>query len=302
VRNKYLDPLTASDIDSQVSKLLRGLGNPVPPLKLDHVRELKKLDLQYYSSSDDSSLREFISRMKVAGRQLVMRPRLILDVVRKLDLKALWVPDHQRILIDSDQPKLKWRWSEAHEIIHSVVEWHRDLLHGDTERSLSPACHAQIEAEANYGAGRLLFMQDLFDTFVLSSAPSFKLVQSANKEFGNTLTSSLWRVVEALRIPALGIVSQHPRHTNADFDPLRPCKYFVRSRLFEKNFSSITELDAFQIVKHHCDWRSRGPVGTDEIIIADDCGQEHTFLFEAFSHKHDTLTLVTYLKPGSTLV
>jgi len=264
------------------------------------VRELRKLDRQYYSSSDDGALREFISRLKVAGKQVVTRPRLILDVVRKFDLKALWVPDRQRILIDADQPELKWRWSEAHEIIHSVVEWHKELLLGDTEVSLSPACHEQIEAEANYGAGRLLFMQGLFDEVVRGSIPSFKLVHMGKKGFGNTLTSSLWRIVETLAIPALGIVSQHPHYTNSEFDPLKPCKYFIRSRQFEDRFSSVTELDAFKILGSYCTWRSRGPVGQDEIIIVDDRGEKHLFQFEAFSHKHDTLTLITYLKPYSS--
>lgn len=292
--------LTARDIDTQVSKILRGLGNPAPPLNLNDVRELRKLDRQYYSSSDDSTLREFISRMKVAGKQVVTRPRLILDVVRKLDLKALWVPDRQRILIDADQPELKWRWSEAHEIIHSVIEWHQELLLGDTEASLSPACHDQIEAEANYGAGRLLFMQGLFDQMVRDSIPSFKLIQMGKKEFGNTLTSSLWRVVEALETPAVGIVSEHPHYRTEGFDPLNPCKYFIRSRQFEERFSSVTELDIFNILEHHCTWRSRGPVGQDETTIVDDRGEKHLFLFEAFSHKHSTLTLITYSKPYSS--
>jgi hypothetical protein len=297
VKNKYLDKLTADDIDAQVAKILRGLGNPSPPLKLDEVRELRRLDRQYYSSSDDGALREFVSRMKVAGKQVLSRPSLILDVVRKLDLKALWVPDRQRILIDSDQPELKWRWSETHEIIHSVVDWHRELSLGDTEMSLSPGCHAQIEAEANYGAGRLLFMQGLFDEIVRSSKPSLQLIKIGKKEFGNTLTSSLWRVVEALTIPALGIVSQHPHYTNSDFDPSNPCKYFIRSRQFEERFSSLTDLYAFQLLKQHCNWRTRGPVGEDEILIRDDRGDRHFFYFEAFAHKHDTLTLFTYIRP-----
>ena len=75
---------------------------------------------------------------------------------------------------------------------------------GDTEYSLTPDCHEQVEAEANYGAGRLLFLQALFDDYVRSSKPCFDLVQGAQKDFGNTLTTSFWRVVETLDVPALG--------------------------------------------------------------------------------------------------
>jgi hypothetical protein len=146
---------------------------------------------------------------------------LLLDAVKKWDLKALYVPDRKRILIDRSQHHLKWRWSEAHEVIHSVTEWHQTLLHGDNTFSLSPDCHEQVEAEANYGAGRLLFLQDQFLEFSRSSSPTFSLVQSASDTFKNTITSSLWRLVEALDIPALGVVSQHPHYTKEDFDRKR---------------------------------------------------------------------------------
>lgn len=198
MKNQFLDSRTACDIDKQVGKILRGLGNPEPPIELSNVFELLKLDRRYYSSQDDSVLREFFSRAVIAGKQIAKRPMLLVDAVRKWELKALYIPDQKRILIDRSQPPLKWRWNEAHEVIHSVTEWHKTLLHGDDAFSLSPDCHMQLEAEANYGAGRLLFFQDQFSDFARSSPPSFDLVQLASKRFGNTITSSLWRFVEVL--------------------------------------------------------------------------------------------------------
>jgi hypothetical protein len=97
-------------------------------------------------------LREFVSRAYIGAKQAFYRPTLILEVVRKRSLKALYLPDRRRVLIDSSQPKLKWRWSEAHEIIRDGVPWHQGTMFGDTEYTLSPACHEQIEAEANHGA------------------------------------------------------------------------------------------------------------------------------------------------------
>jgi len=302
VRNRFLDSRTARDIDLQVGKVLRGLGNPEPPIELDDVFELLKLDRQYYSTQDDSALREFFSKAVIAGKQIARRPMLLLDAVKKWDLKALYVPDRKRVLIDQSQPRLKWRWNEAHEAIHSVTEWHQTLLHGDNTFSLSPDCHEQLEAEANYGAGRLLFLQDQFVEFSRSSLPTFSLVQSASKRFGNTITSSLWRLVEALDIPALGIVSQHPHYTNGDFDAADPCQYFIRSRLFEEQYAGLTERDAFKIVRSYCSWRKRGPLGTEEIIICNDRGEEHVFLFEAFHNGHQLLSLITYLRPNAVTV
>lgn len=198
MRNKYLEPKTARDIDALITKILRSLGDPKPPLNLAEVRELLKLNRDYYSSADDGALREFVSRAKVAGKQILARPTLLLDVVRKWDLKALYLPDRKRILIDSRLPEPKWRWNEAHEVMHSVVPWHEVLMHGDTIHSLSPACHEEIEAEANQGAGRLLFLQDKFVGLVRDSKPSFSFVKATSRMFGNTMTSTLWRLVEAL--------------------------------------------------------------------------------------------------------
>ena len=62
-------------------------------IDLAEVRELLELDRQYYSSNNDGLLREMISKAKVAGKQVLARPALILDVVQKFELKACWVPD-----------------------------------------------------------------------------------------------------------------------------------------------------------------------------------------------------------------
>ena len=66
MRNKHLDKRTRTDIDGQVSKILRGLSNPDPPLSLDDVRELLRLDRDYYSTTNDSALREYVSLISTA--------------------------------------------------------------------------------------------------------------------------------------------------------------------------------------------------------------------------------------------
>lgn len=302
VRNRFLEARTARDIDAQVTKILRGLGNPTTPIVLDDVRALLELDRQYYSSTNDSWLQEKISKAKIAGKQVLARPTLLLEVVRKFDLKALWLPDRKRIMIDEAQPQPKWRWNETHEIIHSVVPWHAGAMMGDTAYSLTPDCHEQVEAEANYGAGRLLFLQGIFDEFVRSSKPSFDLVQQARKDFGNTLTTSFWRIVEALEIPALGVVGKHPHHDRHDIDPVQPFRYWIRSRKFLERFSSITEKDALDMIRSYCSWKKRGPLGQKELVLTDDNGDEHIFLFETFSNTHDVLTLITYVRSHAPIV
>lgn len=202
MRNIHLSRATAADIERQVQKVLRGLGDPEPPLRLEDVRELLRLDRGYYSSRDDGFLREMISRMTVAGAQVLERPALLLDVVRKFDLRALYLPDRKRILLDASQPEPKQRWNEAHEIGHSLLPWHADLMLGDHEQSLTPACHAQIEAEANYAAGQLLFLQSRFLTAANDTGPTLSAVRALKAEFGNTYTTTFWRYIESAQPPA----------------------------------------------------------------------------------------------------
>ena len=50
--NKFLDPRAQEDIDTYVEKIIKDLGVSEPPVRLEHVLELLKLDRQYYSSSN----------------------------------------------------------------------------------------------------------------------------------------------------------------------------------------------------------------------------------------------------------
>ena len=168
-----LKPGTEDAIDKRIDRILRDLDYPEPPLRLEDVRELLRLDLKHYSSTNVSWLEERIHEFRVAGKQILARPTLMLDVVSKLKIKGLLLPDRKRILIDEDLPAPKQRWTEAHEVTHDVLPWHEGVAIGDKVRTLSIACHRQVETEANYGAGRLLFLGDKFvqQLAVLSAIP-----------------------------------------------------------------------------------------------------------------------------------
>jgi hypothetical protein len=292
MRNTFLDVRTARDIDAVVSKILSGLGNPAPPLNLDDVRALQQLDRQYYSSVDDGPLREFISKAYIGAKQVFSRPTLILDIVRKRSLKALYLPDRKRILIDSAEPKLKWRWNETHEIIHAGVPWHQEAMFGDTEVTLSPSCHEQVEAQANFGAGRLLFFQNQLRDFISLSTPNFALVEAIKKRYGNTLTSSLWRMIEALDVPAMGLVGPPPWKVVAT--GTEPCRYFIRSTTFIEQFTNVTEQHACDLLRTCSSYRCGGPIADDDVVLVDDNGQKHIFHLESFFNRHEALTVLIH--------
>jgi Zn-dependent peptidase ImmA (M78 family) len=306
VRNLELKPLTAADIDGQVAKVLRDLGSPEPPLDLRLVVEVLQLDRGYYSTTDDSVLRETLHRLKVAGIQVLKRPTLLSDAIRKLNLKALYLPDRKRILLDSDLPKTKHRWNEGHEIGHSIIPWHGEMMLGDHEQTLTPACQALIEAEANYAAGRLLFLADQFPLEANASSPDIDEVLRLSKRFQNSKTSTLWRYVEQAHAdrPMFGLVTGHPHRSRRDasFDPASPCRYFIRSPSFVRRFSNSSECDLFAALVSYCGPQRGGPLGEDQVPLLDDNGTSHLFRCQTFFNGHEALTLGLYLRPMPVVV
>ncbi|MEE9238741.1 MAG: DUF955 domain-containing protein [Thermodesulfobacteriota bacterium] len=294
--NQYIGDYEIKDIQVQVRKIIKGLGNPEPPLDLRDVRELLKLDRKYYSSTDDGILQEYISKLKIAGKQILKRPALLGEIIRKAKLSALWLPDRKRILIDANVPKLKHRWCEGHEVNHGIIPWHCQYLFGDSKDTLSQSCYEQLEREANYGTGQLLFLMDRFQQEALDYPPTLKTVIILSKKFGNTMTSTLWRFVEEAHknLPVLGVISQHPSYLNNEFDNENPCKYFIRSSRFAEEFGSVSETQIFENITGYCNSSRGGFLGEEELVIKDDNGEEHIFKFQSFSNRYEVLTLAVY--------
>lgn len=305
MKNVNLGLRTIADINGQVAKILRGLDNPEPPIDLRVVRDLLKLNRGYYSTTDDSLLREVFSRMKVAGLQVLKRPTVLRDAVQTLSLKALYLPDQKRILLDKDLPPLKHRWNEAHEIGHDIIPWHTGMMLGDTEQTLTPACHAIMEAEANFAAGQLLFLSDRFVAEASSSAPSLELVKGLSKSFGNTMTSTLWRFVEQAHggrpIVALVTGHPHPARRKVDFDVANPCRYCVESPPFRERFGALQEIDLFAAVVGYCGAQRGGTLGRCEVLLQDLNGDRHLFEFETFFNGHEALTLGFWVRSRNSI-
>lgn len=305
-KNVILTARTAEDIDARVERIIKDLGNPEPPLSLEIVRELLRLDFGYYSVNSPGILEETVHKIRLAGKQILLRPALLIDAVRKFELKALYIPDQKRILLDADEPKLKHRWNEAHEVTHSILPWHEGAMLGDDKNTLIPSCHAQLENEANFGAGRLLFLRDRFKIEALELERCISSVNILASEFGNTITSTFWRCVETwgARIPILGLVTGHPHPDmrKTDFDESNPCRYFIQSPAFAQQFSKVREIDVFNDVVGYCSSKRGGPLGSDEVILIDDNGDSHLFIFESFSFHHNILTLAIYSEPYKKVI
>lgn len=283
------------EIRAQIDRILRDLGRPEPPLYLPDVRALLSLDLQYYSSSDPGLVTELGHRFKLLARKTL--PDLgkhLLGALAKSRLCAFWVPESSRILIDSSVPERKHRWIEGHEITHSVTIWHKHYLLGDNSQTLDPQCHAVLEAEANYGAGRLLFLQDQFSRDAQDLPLSFNSITQLSKRYGNSIVSTFWRTVEERDpgLPVFGIISVHPLHlTIGRHDGPEPWRYFIRSPTFRTQFTAVSPSDAYNLVTRAATNRKTGPVGVADGILPDANGDSWEFRIESFSTGHALLTL-----------
>ena len=306
MKNLILQPAIRQKIDRRVDKILRDLGNPEPPLRLEDVRELLRLHVGFYQTDNDGFLQRAVHNLVMAGKQTWARPSILLEVVRKRGIKALVVPDQKRILIDETLHKAKHRWAEAHETIHTILDWHEPVLHGDNELTMKQACLDKVEAEANYGAGQLLFLRERFAAEVLDSIPSVDLVQDLAKSFKNTHASTLWRLVETAgrESPMLGVMHYHPspRFASDKNDPANPCRHFIRSDAFATMFSAITELEVFEQISRYIEPKRGGPVGSDVVILTDDNNDEHEFVFETFKFGSECLTLAAHRRKRAVTV
>ena len=176
---------------------------------------------------------------------------------------------------------------EAHEIGHSLLPWHEDMMLGDNVLTTSQDCMEEIEAEANYAAGRLLFLRDHFSTQALSLVSTIASVRQLHGKFGNTLSTTLYRFVETVGSdrPLIGMITGHPHvsRRGANFDSLKPCRHFIRSAAFIARFWGLGEQELFAAVASCCGAQSGGPLGENEIVLRSNNGDLSRFRSRPFS-------------------
>ncbi len=105
------------------------------------------------------------------------------------------------------------------------------------------------------------------------------------------MTTTMWRIVENLDVPAFGLISIHPQE-NPEVGK-NPVRYFIRSRRFQDQFPDVCERIVFRELRQFC-FRRRGPLGSGDVILNSLDGEKHVFRLDAFNNSHDTLTLGVY--------
>lgn len=304
MNNLYLSPSTAKDIDQRVGRVLAGLGKI--DLPLDPKRVLAHLGIErgWFDSTDFERMRwqEWERQLLAGGRAVAKSPMLFRDVVAECQLKAVYLPDQRRILIDSGLALVKQRWAEAHEIIHSLLPWHGVYVHGDNRLSLAPSCHAQLEAEANYGASQLLFLQDRFLREWDLGRLTFSLVKSVAAAYGNSITSTMWKLVEASQNTIVGLIANHPTKLDLNCPASQQSRYLLRSRRFERTFPTATKSDLYCQISGAIASLEPGVSVCGELALRDSNGHTQMFETESFYNSYEVLTLASLASVSQTVI
>lgn len=280
-----MDEKSRIDIDKRIEKILRDMGVKEPPLILEDVLSFLDVFRGYYSLSDPGFIDHISYKLRIGARQLT-------SFIEKVKLKALWLPDEKKILIDKDTPSIKHRWYSAHELGHRIVPWHSDFTIGDTAETLDPDYHEIIEAEANYAAASLLFLASRFSREASDYELNIKSVQSLSKIYNNSQAMTLRRFVQYGRDkPMVAIISKPHWLAKAD-ESL--CRYFIPSKMFQERFGKVKENDLLEAISNYIIRQSGGPVGGGEFILIDDNGFAHEFIGDSFYNRYDILTLVVH--------
>lgn len=303
IRNHFIARKLGTDIAERVDLVLRKLGNPEPPLNLAAVRRLLGLELRFYPTDDKEFSLEAVSKIMVSTMHVYRRQLLLIEAIRRFDLSALYLSKWRSIFLDPRLPDKKHRWSEAHEIGHTLIPWHGNAAFGDNRHTLSPECRRRIESEANFAAARLLFLGDRFGEEARSREPSIDTVLELQGLFGNSITTTLYRLVEsaARGRPIVGLITRYPSAEPADDSPelVTRREHFVRSPAFARHFKGVQEDELFKHIAAYCKqdyWG--GPLGESELVLADDNGVRQRFHFETFFNHYDALTLGAHVGPA----
>ena len=68
MRNQFLDNGTAQEIDKLVDRVHKDLGTIHGGVELTAIRDLLRLDLQYYTLDDPSFIQEVIHKMRLGAK------------------------------------------------------------------------------------------------------------------------------------------------------------------------------------------------------------------------------------------
>jgi hypothetical protein len=132
--------------------------------------------------------------------------------------------------LDERQSAPRRRFTEAHELVHALCPWHEAVLRRDTEDELFRPVRDAVEAEANAGAGLLIFQGAAFAERAMARPCSLPAAVALAAEHGASRHATLHHyVMTQPGAAAMLTVGRFPRR-----DGSLPVWRSVESRAFRR--------------------------------------------------------------------
>jgi IrrE N-terminal-like domain len=145
---------------------------------------------------DFAGVRDRVELARIPGRPAIAE-RL---------LGAVWF-EQRALFVDRRQSEPRRRFTEAHEAVHLLCPWHAAALRLDTAAELFGSLVDGIEAEANFGAGQLIFQGGSFHAEAIECERSLRTPFALAERFGASHHAAAHHYVEGHREPVAMIVA-----------------------------------------------------------------------------------------------
>ena len=279
-----MDRTTRAEIQRIAATTLRDAGLTEPPLLVERLLEHVQLHRDYYDLSNPGFLDRAKHKLRIHGRRLV-------EVLNKVRLQAVLLFDESRICIDQDLPTIKHPWASCHETGHRILSWHKPFFFADTAETLDPAYQVDLEDEANYTAGRLLFLGDRFTQDARDIPATVAGLKVLPKRYGASLTTTLRRYVEQGPEIAMAMLVSTPAWGEQPDDQPHLWRHFVPSARFSGLFPETSADELRVLVDNHAQYRRGGTVAEFGLELLDVRGDRHELRAWSFNNQHYLLTL-----------
>jgi hypothetical protein len=183
-----------------------------PPFPVDQALQAQQLRLA------EISLEEALRRMGVDGESAS-------KIDAMLDVRA------RSVALKENLHRHGRKWGCVHEVAHSVIPWHVDLLYYCPILLLPPKIQKQMELEADAFTSDCLFLGGRFLEEAKSRPFGVRPVIGLADEYQTSIHSALRRYVEENPAPCCLLVWRIPEEGRSA-DPTLSLHYYVSSTLF----------------------------------------------------------------------
>lgn len=250
-----------------------------PPFPVDRALEAEQLRLA------ETSLEEALRRMGVDEREIG-------GIDAMLDVRD------RSVALREDLHRHGKKWGCVHEVAHSVIPWHKDLLYYCPILLLPPRVQKQMELEADAFTSDCLFLGSRFLEEAKSHPFGVRPVIKLADEYQTSIHSALRRYVEENPDPCCLLVWRTPEDNGAD-EPVLSLHYYVPSTSFPGRFLVGQLIDKNHVItKAYLKLRDKGGLVVEHELGIEKGRGRTVCSAETFFNLYAVFTLVWHSNPA----